>query len=259
MAAAPHPQWFDPSMPSREHCVLPSLLAARAAATPDRDYLLYEDGKRWTYATRYALARRAAAALRRCGVRAGDKVLVWLPNGPDAVRAWFGANLVGVLADVTLEGQDSDRRALRHAPIVGRGADGSVGGRVAPGATTPGGHAQPDRHHHRRPQEDGCGLEVRARYKQLSIETPPRLGPTPGSDADPCPIGRHRAGPDQVSGADQPIGERGVTGSEGRPCDGPRVHAPRASGRSAQAPVTVNVRVWVEMFPALSVAVMVSV
>ena len=93
--AGPHPQWFDPAMPSREQCVLPSLLAARAASTPDREYLLYEDGKRWSYGQTYSLARRAAAALRRRGVRAGDKVLVWLPNGPDAVRAWFGANLVG--------------------------------------------------------------------------------------------------------------------------------------------------------------------
>ena len=90
-----HPHWFDPSMPSREHCVLPCLLATRAAATPDRDFLLYEDGKRWTYGETYALARRAAAGLRRLGVRPGDKVLVWLPNGPDAVRAWFGINLVG--------------------------------------------------------------------------------------------------------------------------------------------------------------------
>src|SRR5262245_43486731 len=70
-----HPQWFDPAMPSREQCVLPALLAARAAATPDREYLLYEDGKRWTYGQTYSLARRAAAALRRRGVRAGDKVL----------------------------------------------------------------------------------------------------------------------------------------------------------------------------------------
>lgn len=84
-------------MPSREQCVLPSLLAARAAATPDRDFLLFEDGKRWTYGDAYKLARRAASCLRRRGVRAGDKVLVWLPNGPDAVRAWFGANLVGAV------------------------------------------------------------------------------------------------------------------------------------------------------------------
>ena len=94
-AEAQHPQWFDPAMPSREQCVLPALLAARAAATPDRDFLLYEDGKRWSYGHTYALARRAATGLRRCGVQKGDKVLVWLPNGPDAVRAWFGANLVG--------------------------------------------------------------------------------------------------------------------------------------------------------------------
>jgi crotonobetaine/carnitine-CoA ligase len=82
-------------MPIREQCVLPCLLAARAAATPDRDFLLYEDGQAWNYGRAYALARRAAAGLRRLGVRAGDNVLVWLPNGPDAVRAWFGINLAG--------------------------------------------------------------------------------------------------------------------------------------------------------------------
>src|SRR5262245_29976679 len=94
-ATQPRPPWFDPSMPSRESCVLSCLLAARAAATPNRDFLTYEDGHRWTYGQAYALARRAAAGLRRFGVQAGDKVLVWLPNGPDAVRAWFGANLAG--------------------------------------------------------------------------------------------------------------------------------------------------------------------
>ncbi len=91
----PHPAWFDPAMPVREASVLPCLLATRAAATPARDFLLFEDGKRWTYGETHALARRAATGLRRLGVRAGDNVLVWLPNGPDAIRAWFGSNLAG--------------------------------------------------------------------------------------------------------------------------------------------------------------------
>jgi len=94
-ATKPHPPWFDPAMPSREQCVLPCLLALRAATTPDRDFLLFEDGERWTCSRTYALARRAAAGLRCLGVQGGDNVLVWLPNGPDAVRAWLGSNLVG--------------------------------------------------------------------------------------------------------------------------------------------------------------------
>ena len=90
-----HPPWFDPSLPSREDCVLSCVLATRAAATPERAYLLFEDGTRWTYGETRALARRAAAGLRSLGVRSGDKVLVWLPNGRDVIRAWFGINLAG--------------------------------------------------------------------------------------------------------------------------------------------------------------------
>jgi crotonobetaine/carnitine-CoA ligase len=90
-----HPSWFDPSLPDRESCVLPSLLARRAAEVPARDYLLFEDDTRWTYGDTHTLARRAAAGFRGLGVRPGDTVLVWLPNGRDAVRAWFGINLAG--------------------------------------------------------------------------------------------------------------------------------------------------------------------
>jgi carnitine-CoA ligase len=90
-----HPPWFDPAMPSREDCVLPALLAARAAATPSRDFLLFENAPGWSYGDTYALARRAASGLRRLGIRPGDIVLAWLPNGPDGVRAWFGINLAG--------------------------------------------------------------------------------------------------------------------------------------------------------------------
>src|SRR6188474_532516 len=91
----PHPPWFDPSLPSREDCVLPCLLAARADATPARDFLLWENGTRWSYGETYALARRVASGLRKLGVKPADTVLAWLPNGPDAVRAWFGINLAG--------------------------------------------------------------------------------------------------------------------------------------------------------------------
>jgi crotonobetaine/carnitine-CoA ligase len=35
--------------------------------------------------------------LRRLGVEQGDTVLSWLPNGPDALRVWFGLNYLGAV------------------------------------------------------------------------------------------------------------------------------------------------------------------
>ena len=42
-------------------------------------------------------AWRAANALQRVGVEMGDYVSVWLPTGPDVLRAWFGANAAGAV------------------------------------------------------------------------------------------------------------------------------------------------------------------
>lgn len=84
------------TFPTREECVVPDLLAARAAATPDKLFLLFDD-ERWTYADAAREAWRAAHALHRCGVAFGDYVSVWIPTGPDVVRGWFGANAAGAV------------------------------------------------------------------------------------------------------------------------------------------------------------------
>ena len=84
------------SFPSREECVVADLLAARAAATPDKLFLLFDD-ERWTYGDAAREAWRAAHALHRCGVAFGDYVSVWIPTGPDVVRGWFGANAAGAV------------------------------------------------------------------------------------------------------------------------------------------------------------------
>ena len=34
---------------------------------------------------------------RRLGVEMGDYVSVWMPTGPDVLRAWFGANAAGAV------------------------------------------------------------------------------------------------------------------------------------------------------------------
>ncbi|MGH8285686.1 MAG: AMP-binding protein, partial [Steroidobacteraceae bacterium] len=75
--------------------MLPSLLDRHARATPDKEFIRFESGERWTFAETQSLARRTAAALRRCGIASGEAVLVWLPNGAAVIRAWFGSNLAG--------------------------------------------------------------------------------------------------------------------------------------------------------------------
>ena len=45
MTEPPSPRPF----PTREECVVPDLLATRAAETPDKPYILFEE-EQWTYA-----------------------------------------------------------------------------------------------------------------------------------------------------------------------------------------------------------------
>jgi crotonobetaine/carnitine-CoA ligase len=75
--------------------VLPQALRRRAAEHPDRTLVVFEDGGRWTYGETLCEAERVAHALRRIGVAPGDRVVSWLPTGPDALRVWFGVNLLG--------------------------------------------------------------------------------------------------------------------------------------------------------------------
>jgi crotonobetaine/carnitine-CoA ligase len=92
-----NPPWFDPSMPTRDQCVLRHALDRAAEDHPDRLFAIFEDGQAWTYGDARRIARDTAAALRDLGVRRGDLVSVWLPNGPSAVRTWFGLNYLGAV------------------------------------------------------------------------------------------------------------------------------------------------------------------
>lgn len=87
----------DPRVPDADSCTLGGLLAARAAEHPDRVFAVFADGGRWTYRETYERSLGAAAALAARGVRPGDRVVSWLPNGPDALLAWFGTNLAGAV------------------------------------------------------------------------------------------------------------------------------------------------------------------
>ncbi|MEN0073154.1 MAG: AMP-binding protein [Paracraurococcus sp.] len=89
----------DPRLPAAADCVLRTLVDQRAATVPERVYALFDaDGTRWTYADLAHWTRRFAAGFQRLGVRQGDIVLTWLPNGPHALAAWFGLNYLGAVS-----------------------------------------------------------------------------------------------------------------------------------------------------------------
>jgi len=88
----------DPRIPATDDCVLRYLLEKRASLTPDAPYAVFDAGARWSYAETLRHTRRTAAGLQGLGVTQGDKVVIALPNGPDALRVWFGTNYLGAAA-----------------------------------------------------------------------------------------------------------------------------------------------------------------
>lgn len=75
--------------------VVTDLLARAAALTPGRDFAFFHDGSKWSFADAARQSWIMANHLARLGVRKGDRVMAWLPNGPAALRTWFGANALG--------------------------------------------------------------------------------------------------------------------------------------------------------------------
>lgn len=72
------------------------VLACWAARAPGRECLVIGP-HRVTYAQAFRCARSLAASLLRLGVRRGDRVALWLPNGPEWVYAYFAAASIGAV------------------------------------------------------------------------------------------------------------------------------------------------------------------
>ena len=70
--------------------VLPTLISARARQNPDRTFVEEVGGSSLTYAEFDAANLRWAAAYRRVGVAAGDRVVTMLPSSVPASSAWLG-------------------------------------------------------------------------------------------------------------------------------------------------------------------------
>jgi len=126
--------WSDPRVPAPTECVLRYVLERRAVDTPDKVFIRYDDGTEWTYRQTRDIAVRAANGLRSAGVEQGEHVLSWLPNGPDALKVWFGLNYLGAvyvpinlaykgrLLEHVIENSDA-RLIVCHADLHARLAD----------------------------------------------------------------------------------------------------------------------------------------
>lgn len=86
-----------PRIPPDDHCVLGPIIDRHAAERPDALFARFEDGVEWTYGQLRDAVRATAAGLAGLGVRKGDHVAVWLPNGPDVLRVWFAINYLGAV------------------------------------------------------------------------------------------------------------------------------------------------------------------
>jgi crotonobetaine/carnitine-CoA ligase len=80
----------------RDACVLRYALERWARETPEAPFAVFE-GERLSYAEFLKETRRRARALQELGVGQDDRVLVWLPNGPDIVKLWFAINYIGAV------------------------------------------------------------------------------------------------------------------------------------------------------------------
>jgi len=85
------------ALPHRDDCVLYYALQHRAAEHPDRTYAVFDDGTQWSYRETLERTQKLAAGLQGLGIKQGDHVVVWLPNGKAAIECYFAINYLGAV------------------------------------------------------------------------------------------------------------------------------------------------------------------
>lgn len=80
---------------SPENVVTRRILERHARATPDVEFIKFEDGSSWTYRQALEISYSAANVLRRAGLRQNDRIGILYGNGPEFIRAWWGAAALG--------------------------------------------------------------------------------------------------------------------------------------------------------------------
>lgn len=147
------------------------LLARTARRYPDRPSVI-TGSQAWTYAELHDAARAAAYGLQRAGARAGEPVVIALPNGAEFLIAFFGALSVGAVAVPVFPGAVPDRLVT-----LARLAGASV--LIVPAS---------------RSGEIMAAIARRAARERLAVVTPADLEgvgsprPAPGDPGQPCYI-----------------------------------------------------------------------
>jgi len=85
------------AQPAPEICVSRYVLERHARDKPDAVFAMFEGGGAWSYAATLARVRKVAAALQDQGVAQGDHVVIWLPNGPEALETYLAVNYIGAV------------------------------------------------------------------------------------------------------------------------------------------------------------------
>ncbi|HVZ45785.1 MAG TPA: AMP-binding protein [Ramlibacter sp.] len=85
----------DPRVPAARECVLRYVLDRHASERGSKVFARLADGTEWTFAEVHARTLEMGAALQDVGARQDDLVLSFMPNGGDAMLAWFGINYIG--------------------------------------------------------------------------------------------------------------------------------------------------------------------
>jgi crotonobetaine/carnitine-CoA ligase len=81
----------------RDRATVPELLSARVERTPDSPFVIWED-RTWSYAAAYEEILAAAAAVEELVSGAPDaRVASYLENRPEAMWAWLGTLVAGVI------------------------------------------------------------------------------------------------------------------------------------------------------------------
>lgn len=148
----------DERIPNRRDCVLRYQLEHWAAVSPDKTHVVFQDGEEWSFAEVRRRVRQVAAGFHHVGVKRGEHVAVWLPNGREAFLALYAINYLGAVfvpfntayrgnllahviansdaklivvhADLAPRLADIDRAKLEQAVVVGCG-EAAVAGLAA--------------------------------------------------------------------------------------------------------------------------------
>jgi carnitine-CoA ligase len=82
-------------LPDRSNVVLRHILERQAREQPQKECIVFDDGERWTYERAVSEAYRSSNQFAGLGIQRGENVLIFMPNGREWIRAWWGISFLG--------------------------------------------------------------------------------------------------------------------------------------------------------------------